>query len=188
MKCQVYSKLADLPPRRSASGSEWQFQIFTVRGHMDRSTGRSISHRSASGSEWQFQIFTVRAYMGRSTGRSTPTPSRSASASEWQFHIPTVRDQMCHFTDWCSKDKVIKDLPFHRCLQWELRQTRWQIYPPWQNSLLVLASSGQEWQFHISTVRAHIGTWRGRSTGRSSPLQQSSIDLWKTTTPNKFHI
>ena len=27
------------------------------------------------------------------------------------------------------------------------------------------ASSGQEWQFHISTVRAHIG----RSTGRSSP-------------------
>ena len=29
----------------------------------------------------------------------------------------------------------------------------------------VLASSGQEWQFHISTVRAHIG----RSTGRSTP-------------------
>ena len=35
----------------------------------------------------------------------------------------------------------------------------WQIYPP------VLASSGQEWQFHISPLRAHIG----RSTGRSTP-------------------
>ena len=28
-----------------------------------------------------------------------------------------------------------------------------------------MASSGQEWQFHICTVRAHIG----RSTGRSTP-------------------
>ena len=33
---------------------------------------------------------------------------------------------------------------------------KWQIYPP------VVASSGQEWQFHISTVRGHIG----RSSGR----------------------
>ena len=30
---------------------------------------------------------------------------------------------------------------------------------------LVVASSGQEWQYEISTVRAHIG----RSTGRSIP-------------------
>ena len=37
MKCQVCSKLADLPP----SGSEWQFHIFPVRAHMGRSTGRS---------------------------------------------------------------------------------------------------------------------------------------------------
>ena len=29
----------------------------------------------------------------------------------------------------------------------------------------VVASGGLEWQFHISTVRAHIG----RSTGRSTP-------------------
>ena len=28
----------------------------------------------------------------------------------------------------------------------------------------VLASSGQEWQFHIATVRAHIGRLSGRST------------------------
>ena len=34
----------------------------------------------------------------------------------------------------------------------------------------VEASSGQEWQFEISTVRAHIG----RSTGRSPPIETSS--------------
>ena len=34
----------------------------------------------------------------------------------------------------------------------------------------ILASSGQEWQFHIATVRAHIGRSSGRSTGRSTPL------------------
>ena len=32
----------------------------------------------------------------------------------------------------------------------------------------ILASSGQEWQFYISTVRVHIG----RSTGRSTPHLQ----------------
>ena len=32
----------------------------------------------------------------------------------------------------------------------------------------VVASSGQEWQFHIATVRAHIGRSSGRSTGRST--------------------
>ena len=35
---------------------------------------------------------------------------------------------------------------------------------------LVVASSGQEWQFHISAVRPHIG----RSTGRSTPLVLAS--------------
>ena len=39
---QVADLLVDLPPAgRSGSGSEWQFQIFTVRPHMGRSTGRS---------------------------------------------------------------------------------------------------------------------------------------------------
>ena len=40
----------------------------------------------------------------------------------------------------------------------------------------VLASSGQEWQFHISTVRGHIGRSMGRST---PPLQcNASWDLY----------
>ena len=43
----------------------------------------------------------------------------------------------------------------------------------------VLTSSGQEWQFHIATVTAHIG----RSTGRSTP-HQSSTDALSTITPN----
>ena len=35
----------------------------------------------------------------------------------------------------------------------------------------VVASSGEEWKFHISTVRAHIG----RSTGRSTPTRQAQM-------------
>ena len=35
---------------------------------------------------------------------------------------------------------------------------------------LVVASSGPEWQFYISTIRAHSG----RSTGRSTPLVLAS--------------
>ena len=46
-------------------------------------------------------------------------------------------------------------------------------------TLLVLASSGQEWQFHIATVRAHIG----QSSGRSTPaVLASSGQEWQ------FHI
>ena len=43
-------------------------------------------------------------------------------------------------------------------------QIYWQIYPP------VLASSGQAWQFDISTVRDYIG----RSNGQSTPLVVAS--------------
>ena len=44
---------------------------------------------------------------------------------------------------------------------------------------LVVACSGEEWQFHISNVRAHIG----RSTGRSTPqLVACSSKQWQ------FHI
>ena len=44
-------------------------------------------------------------------------------------------------------------------LETHIWQINWQIYPP------VVASSGQGWQYLISTVRAHIG----KSTGRSTP-------------------
>ena len=41
------------------------------------------------------------------------------------------------------------------------------------------ASSGQEWQYEISTIRVHIG----RSSGRSMPLiEASSSQKWQ------FHI
>ena len=47
----------------------------------------------------------------------------------------------------------------------------------------VVASSGQQWQFHIAAVRAHIGRSSGRSTGRSTPLVlASSGQKWQ------FHI
>ena len=44
---------------------------------------------------------------------------------------------------------------------------------------LVLASSGQEWQFHIATVRAHIGQSSGRS---AHAVLASSGQEWQ------FHI
>ena len=42
----------------------------------------------------------------------------------------------------------------------------------------ILTSSGQEWQFQVSIVTAHIS----RSTGRSTP-SQSSTDALHTATP-----
>ena len=134
--------------------------------------GRSTPHRSASGSLWQFQIFTVWANIWKINWHIYPPPGRYASESEWQFHISTVR-----------ADIGRSNVPFHRCLHWELRQTRWQIYP----HPLIVASSGQEWQFHISTIRAHIGRWSGRSTGRSTPpFHQHScrcISQWQEILP-----
>ena len=41
MKCQVCSKLADLPPVEASSGQELQFQISIVKAHIGTSTGRS---------------------------------------------------------------------------------------------------------------------------------------------------
>ena len=69
----------------------------------------------------------------------------------------------------------LADLPPGSGIWWSrgeltLRQIRWQIYPP------VAPSSGQEWQYDISTVRAHIG----RSTGRSNPpVLLSSGQKWQ---------
>ena len=36
--------VADLPPVETSSGQEWQFNISTVRAHIDRSPGRSTPH------------------------------------------------------------------------------------------------------------------------------------------------
>ena len=70
-------------------------------------------------------------------------------------------------------------------------QINWQIHPP------VVASSGQEWQFYISTVRPHIG----RSTGRLPPPVLPSnghltfllLDIywqikWQIYTPQYWHL
>ena len=59
-----------------------------------------------------------------------------------------------HFYCWCSS--------------WQIK---WQIYP------LVLASSGQEWQFYISTVRVHIGRSTGRSSGQEWQFYISTVRL-----------
>ena len=97
--------------------------------------------------------FTVWAHIGRSTGRSTPPPP---------VDLPV--DLNGNFTF------LLSNVPFHRCFRW----TRWQIYPP------LVASSGQEWWFIISTVTALIGRWSGRSTCRSPPpVLASSGQEWQ---------
>ena len=68
---------------------------------------------------------------------------------------------------------------------WQMKwQIYWQIYPP------VVASSGQEWQFHISTIGAHIGRWSGRSTGRSTPqvVASSGQEWWFHISTVRAHI
>ena len=40
-----------------------------VKADLGRSPGRSTPQRSASGSEWQFWMFTIRAHIGISPGR-----------------------------------------------------------------------------------------------------------------------
>ena len=54
--------LADLPPIQAFSGSEWQYEIYTVRVHIGRSTPLE---NASSGPEWQHEIPTVRAHIGR---------------------------------------------------------------------------------------------------------------------------
>ena len=67
-------QLADLPPIEASSGQEWQYEISTVRAHIDRSTSRSTTPvEASSGQEWQYEISTVRAHIGRSTARSSHT-------------------------------------------------------------------------------------------------------------------
>ena len=73
-----------------------------------------------------------------------------------------------------------------------LRQIRWQIHPPVLASggqelnkqadqvadlTPVVPSSGQEWQYDISSVRAHIGRSTGRSTPRYSYLVVKNGDM-----------
>ena len=91
-------------------------------------------------------------------------PVLTSIGQEWQFYIATVTAYLGRSTGRStppSTDIYWSRMAILHCYCYSLsRQINWQIYPP------VLASIGQEWQFHIATVTAHIG----RSTGRSTPL------------------
>ena len=75
--------------------------IFTVTGHIGRSTGRS------NGQEWQIYMSTVRAHLGRFHGRSTPQVDLPV---ELQFQIFTVRAHMGRST---GRSTHPYDLPVH---------------------------------------------------------------------------
>ena len=93
---------------------------------------------ASSGQESQFYISTVRAHIGRWSGRST------GRSTPQYWHL------------------VVKNGNFTFLLLELILADEVADLPP------ILASNGQEWQFHISTVRAHIGRWSGWSTGRST--------------------
>ena len=74
LKLILADQLADLIPQgQSSSGEEWQYEISTVRPHIDRSPARYTPPQvqTSSGQEWQYEISTVRVHIGRSTGISS---------------------------------------------------------------------------------------------------------------------
>ena len=74
-----------------------------------------------------------------------------------------------------STPDLLADLPptiEYRCLPY--------CYTKLGRSTPQRSASAYEWQFHLSIVTAHIG----RSTGRSTPSPQPSIDALHTVTPN----
>ena len=168
-------QLADLPPVLASSGQEWQFQFSTVRAHMGRSTGSSTPHRSASRSERQCQIFAVRAHMGRSTGSSTPIDLPVDLKGNVRFLLLGLiwADQLADIMADLSIPQychlVVKNGNFTFLLLELIQADQLADLPP------VLASSGQEWQFHISAVRAHTG----RSTADLPPVLASSGQEWQ---------
>ena len=78
-------------------------------------------------------------------------PTESSSGQEWQYQISTVRAHILQIT-W-SRMAILRFLLLELILADQLAD----LPPP-----PVEASSGQEWQYQISTVRVHIG----RSTGK----------------------
>ena len=85
----------------------------------------------------------------------------ASSGQEWQFHISTVTAHIGRSSGRSTPQYwhlVVKNGNFTFLLLQLILADQLANLPP------VLASSGQEWQFHISTVTAHIG----RSTGKST--------------------
>ena len=62
-------------------------------------------------------------------------------------------------------------------------QITWQIYPPW-----VEASSGQEWQYEMSAVTAHIGRSTGRYILPFLLLELIVADQLVDLTPHERHV
>ena len=90
----------------------------------------------------------------------------ASSRQEWQFYISVVKAHIGRSSGRstpCSSSIQWSRMVISHCYcqssYWPIKQ---QIYP------LILTSSHQEWQFHIATVRAHIGRSSGRSPSRST--------------------
>ena len=96
-----------------------------------------LPHRSASGSEWQFQILTVWAHIGRSTGRSTPPVNLPVDLNgNFRFLLfeLILADQLADLPPPCSVIEWSRMVISHfYCWSsyWQMMcQIYWQIYPP----------------------------------------------------------
>ena len=123
---------------------------------------------ASSGQEWKFQISIVKAHVGRSSGRSTPLSRRHLVAKNVNFQFLLLKliqtDQVADLTPQ-QRHLVTKNGNF-RFLLLKLTQAD-QV----ADLSPVEASSGQEWQFQISMVKAYID----RSSGRSTPQQRHLV-------------
>ena len=143
--------MADLPP------CKWQFEIHTDRFLLWEL--RQIKWQIYPPTNGNLRFILIDSYSessDRSSGRSTPL-QMAIWDSYWQ--IPTLTVQA---------DQVA-DLPLHkwqfeihtdRFLLWELRQIKWQIYPPANGNLRFIL---------IDSCSDSSGTPGSRSTGRCNP-------------------
>ena len=84
-------QLADVPPVEASSGQEWQFEIYTVRAHIDTLTGRSTpKQRHLVTKNGNLRFILLELILADQLADLPPTPIEASSGQEWQFDIYTV--------------------------------------------------------------------------------------------------
>ena len=154
------------PPVEASSGKEWQLKISIVKAHIGRSSGRS---------DWQ--IYPPK--LGRSPQLSidpvnTATPNladlladkppmvNASSGQECQFQISIVKSHIGRSTGRSTPHQLSIDAL--QTVTSNLADLPADLPP------LVGTSSGKEWQFRISIVKAHVGISSGLSAWQIYPL------------------
>ena len=79
------------PPVEASSGQEWQFDIYTVRAHIDTLTGRSTpKQRHLVTKNGNLRFILLELILADQLADLPPTPIEACSGQEWQSEISTV--------------------------------------------------------------------------------------------------